>query len=62
WLLYETLNFEKIKAVMNQPLIFDGRNCLHRSEMKRHGIRYYPMGRPAVEEGASHPEAVPAGV
>ncbi|MEM6313652.1 MAG: UDP-glucose/GDP-mannose dehydrogenase family protein, partial [Planctomycetota bacterium] len=46
WLLYETLNFEKIKAVMNQPLIFDGRNCLHRSEMKRHGIRYYPMGRP----------------
>ena len=49
WLLYETLDFGKLKAVMNQPTIFDGRNCLHRSEMKKHGFRYYPMGRPTVE-------------
>ncbi|MEL7237357.1 MAG: nucleotide sugar dehydrogenase, partial [Planctomycetota bacterium] len=49
WLLFETLDYSKIKAVMNQPVIFDGRNCLHRSEMAKHGFRYYPMGRPVVE-------------
>ena len=49
WLLFETLDYGKLKAVMNSPVIFDGRNCLHRSDMKRHGFRYYPMGRPAVE-------------
>ena len=49
WLLFETLDYGKIKAVMNQPLVFDGRNCLHRSEMQKHGFRYYPMGRPEVE-------------
>ena len=49
WLLFETLDYGKLKAVMNQPLIFDGRNCLHRSDMKRVGFDYYPMGRPAVK-------------
>ena len=49
WLLYETLDFTKLKAVMRAPVVFDGRNCLHRTEMKRHGFRYYPMGRPQVE-------------
>ena len=49
WLLFETLDYSKIKAVMNQPVLFDGRNCLHRSEMKQHGFRYYPMGRPTVD-------------
>jgi UDPglucose 6-dehydrogenase len=49
WLLFETLDYGKIKAVMNQPLVLDGRNCLHRSDMKKHGFRYYPMGRPCVE-------------
>ncbi|MGF1633447.1 MAG: UDP-glucose dehydrogenase family protein [Phycisphaerae bacterium] len=52
WLLFETIDFGKLKAVMNQPVIFDGRNCLHRSEMQKHGFRYYPMGRPHVEAAA----------
>ncbi|MEM7808978.1 MAG: hypothetical protein AAF561_12790, partial [Planctomycetota bacterium] len=47
----ETMDFSKVKAVMNKPLIFDGRNCLHRTDMKRHGIEYYPMGRPDVQPG-----------
>ena len=49
WLLYETLDFGKLKNVMKSPTIFDGRNCLHRTEMKKHGFRYYPIGRPNVE-------------
>ena len=49
WPQYSTLPFRKIAATMNQPIIFDGRNCLHRDVMREAGFRYYPMGRPAVE-------------
>lgn len=49
WPQYSTLPFRKIAATMNQPLIFDGRNCLHRDLMRETGFQYYPMGRPAVE-------------
>ncbi len=49
WPQYTTLPFRKIAATMNQPLIFDGRNCLHRDVMRESGFQYYPMGRPAIE-------------
>lgn len=49
WPQYSTLPFRKIAAVMNQPIIFDGRNCLHRDVMREAGFQYYPMGRPAIE-------------
>jgi len=49
WPQYSTLPFRKIAATMNQPIIFDGRNCLHRDVMRENGFQYYPMGRPAVE-------------
>jgi UDPglucose 6-dehydrogenase len=49
WPQYTTLPFRKIAATMNQPLIFDGRNCLHRDVMRESGFQYYPIGRPAIE-------------
>jgi UDPglucose 6-dehydrogenase len=49
WPQYTTLPFRKIAATMNSPVIFDGRNCLHRDVMREAGFQYYPMGRPAVE-------------
>jgi UDPglucose 6-dehydrogenase len=49
WAVYTTLPFRKIAATMNSPVIFDGRNCLHRDVMRETGFQYYPMGRPAVE-------------
>jgi UDPglucose 6-dehydrogenase len=49
WPAYTTLPFRKIAATMNSPVIFDGRNCLHREAMREAGFQYYPMGRPAVE-------------
>ena len=49
WPQYTTLPFRKISATMNQPIIFDGRNCLHRDVMRETGFQYYPMGRPSVE-------------
>jgi UDPglucose 6-dehydrogenase len=49
WPQYTTLPFRKIAATMSSPIIFDGRNCLHRDVMRDAGFQYYPMGRPAVE-------------
>jgi len=49
WPQYTTLPFRKIAATMNTPIIFDGRNCLHRDVMREAGFQYYPMGRLAVE-------------
>jgi len=49
WPQYSTLPFRKIAATMNQPLLFDGRNCLNRDVMRETGFQYYPMGRPAIE-------------
>ncbi|MGA3065472.1 MAG: UDP-glucose/GDP-mannose dehydrogenase family protein [Tepidisphaeraceae bacterium] len=49
WPQFGTLPFRKIAATMNSPIIFDGRNCLHRDLMRETGFQYYPMGRPAVE-------------
>jgi UDPglucose 6-dehydrogenase len=49
WPQYTTLPFRKIAATMNSPIIFDGRNCLHRDAMREAGFQYYPMGRPAIE-------------
>jgi UDPglucose 6-dehydrogenase len=49
WPQYNTLPFRKIAATMNQPLIFDGRNCLHRDVMRENGFQYFPIGRPCIE-------------
>lgn len=53
WPQYTTLPYKKLATVMNQPLLFDGRNCLHHEVMKESGFRYYPIGRPAVEQAKS---------
>ena len=52
WPQYNTMPFRKVAATMNQPVVFDGRNCLHRDVMRENGFVYYPMGRPAVENQA----------
>lgn len=52
WPQYSTLPFRKIAATMNQPIIVDGRNCLHHDIMRENGFQYYPLGRPAVESRA----------
>jgi UDPglucose 6-dehydrogenase len=49
WPQYSTLPFRKIAATMNTPLIFDGRNCLHRDVMRENGFQYFPIGRPCIE-------------
>ncbi|MDG1845180.1 MAG: UDP-glucose/GDP-mannose dehydrogenase family protein [Acidimicrobiales bacterium] len=45
WEQFSTLNFEKIKNLMQSPTIIDARNILQRSEIESYGFDYVGMGR-----------------
>lgn len=45
WEEFRHLNFKKIKNVMRQPIIFDGRNLYHDRNLKESGFEYYGIGR-----------------
>jgi len=48
WNVFRTPDFDKIKQLMKNPLVFDGRNVYQSEEMKQHGFSYYSVGRKAV--------------
>jgi UDPglucose 6-dehydrogenase len=45
WKEFETLDFEKIKKIMKQPKIFDGRNIYSPEKMRSIGFEYLSIGR-----------------
>ena len=49
WNEFRTPDFAQIKKLLKEPLIFDGRNLYDLDLMREHGLRYYSIGRPAVE-------------
>ena len=56
WKEFRTPDFDVIKAMLKQPVIFDGRNLYDPSVMKLFGIDYSGIGRAASigpEQGAS---------
>ena len=48
WDIYRKPDFNRIKNLMNAPLIIDGRNLYSPDEMKRKGFIYISVGRPEV--------------
>ncbi len=48
WNEFRSPDFDKIKKLLKQPLIFDGRNLYDLDIVREAGIRYYSIGRPAV--------------
>ena len=46
WNEFRNPNFEKIKTLLKQPVIFDGRNVYDVNKMKEQGFYYYSVGRP----------------
>lgn len=46
WNEFKELNLAKIKKLLRQPVIIDGRNIYEPSKMKELGFRYYSIGRP----------------
>jgi UDPglucose 6-dehydrogenase len=45
WHEYRRPNFERLKTMMRQPILFDGRNVWSPNELRAQGFTYYGMGR-----------------
>jgi UDPglucose 6-dehydrogenase len=45
WEEFSNLDFEKIKDIMDNPIIVDGRNIFEIPTMKKLGFEYYSIGR-----------------
>lgn len=45
WQEFRSPDFERLKALMNEPLIFDGRNLYDPALLARFGFTYYGVGR-----------------
>jgi UDPglucose 6-dehydrogenase len=48
WNMFRTPDFEKIKDLLNQPVIFDGRNLYQPDRMEELGFSYISIGRQSV--------------
>ena len=45
WNEFKLLNMERIKSLMNNPLIFDGRNIYDPVQLRELGFTYHSVGR-----------------
>lgn len=48
WSQYRRPDFERIRRLLKEPVIFDGRNLFEPAKMKGLGFEYYSIGRPAA--------------
>jgi len=48
WNAFRSPDFEKMKQLMKQPVVFDGRNIYDLDQMRNHGFVYYSVGRPQI--------------
>jgi UDPglucose 6-dehydrogenase len=48
WKYFIHPDFERMRQLMRQPVIFDGRNLYNPRRMREAGFTYYSIGRPAV--------------
>lgn len=45
WQAFRNPNFERMKSIMRQPIIFDGRNIYDPAHLRQLGFTYYSVGR-----------------
>ncbi|ARA98320.1 UDP-glucose dehydrogenase family protein [Geobacillus thermodenitrificans] len=48
WEQIKSINPNKFIELMNEPVIFDGRNCFDLDYMKQYAVCYYSIGRPNI--------------
>ncbi len=48
WNVFRNPDLKKVKELLTEPLIFDGRNLYDLNEMEKLGYEYYPIGRKNV--------------
>ncbi len=49
WSIFRSPDFQKLKSLLEQPVIFDGRNLYNTDDMKSEGFTYISIGRKAVQ-------------
>jgi UDPglucose 6-dehydrogenase len=52
WEEFRQINWQRLRSVVDRPLIVDGRNTLEAKEIARHGFHYVSIGRPTVTSEA----------
>jgi UDPglucose 6-dehydrogenase len=54
WREFRSPDFQRLRALLKQPAIFDGRNLYNPGYVHRLGFHYYPVGRhPAARSAMS---------
>jgi hypothetical protein len=48
WDEFRQVNWDRIRSVVERPLVVDGRNMLDSQEMARRGFHYISIGRPPI--------------
>jgi UDPglucose 6-dehydrogenase len=51
WQEFKQPDFVRMRKLLRQPVILDGRNLYDLEHMARLGFTYYAIGRPAVRQG-----------
>ncbi|MBP8219547.1 MAG: UDP-glucose 6-dehydrogenase, partial [Aeromonas sp.] len=46
WQAFRAPDFQQLKALLNQPVIIDGRNLYDPRQLSELGFDYYAIGRP----------------
>jgi UDPglucose 6-dehydrogenase len=49
WNEFKQVDFERVKQLMNKPVLIDGRNLYEPDEMAKLGFHYRGVGRPSVD-------------
>jgi UDPglucose 6-dehydrogenase len=55
WKQYRVPDFDRIRSLLRQPVIFDGRNLFNPARMHELGFDYASIGRPGVRSAARVP-------
>jgi UDPglucose 6-dehydrogenase len=45
WLVYRNPDFERMRGLLSQPLVLDGRNLYDPESMRKLGFEHYGVGR-----------------
>ena len=45
WQAFQNPNFERMKSMMAQPIVFDGRNIYDAENLREFGFTYYGVGK-----------------
>lgn len=51
WPVFRTPDFDRVKSLLKNNVIFDGRNLYKLSEMRENGFDYFSIGREEVKNG-----------